>query len=706
MSDDTGSDSGSSSYSDEQLDYFSKVKDLPFFTAEAAANRLAFYSSNPGDSRLPREVHEGGQELSTMSLVYHAVSAAGVGSVLDILSNHPFSVSAGLHRPFFEAVPAVHWNDVLPQAFQDLGSAELTTAQGVVLAGVTARCPHAAVLRLALLKPVGVFPQLDHFTPVLREMAADILGSAVHGGGVPNTAAAGGAFGGAVATPSAAASGISIPQGRCDVAGSKSGSDVVTLLSGRRVASGVKFYLYPMESDHIVVSLEKGGPGETTRKARELQMLVRVAGGRLKKLVGDVTNPELSVDSVTRVLKEMSFALTLAATAVGGRSAEALEWDTWRRKGEIAMMRIMTKPDVFWLGITGWWTTYCPGAISLGDFEATPSGEGLARFVTEDSDQGRVHRLVLQLQGLELWLVVMFGRAFEGVVFDAVQMLREGEGVLVDVDGTFLWFAFNSQVAAYFTSLAKHKVPALTPLLPMDDQVQCAFVLKEYLRIIDLSLARQTRFLRREHALIDYTSAAPKKQHEESLRSAVGPGSVPSVAPSKRQSRTRKGRGVKGVAPKVRFAVDEVDKKARVRLPSAQEQTVQFKPKQGGKKRVQAPASSRASSDDESVASVSTPQQGAVTAPQTDITKGFAGVCLFFLAGLCGVKDRKGSGPVKCYASREGACPHGSHAPLSASDRVRVADALDGALASGTPRLALGPGITKQVVRRLREAPA
>jgi hypothetical protein len=185
MSDDTGSDSGSSSYSDEQLDYFSKVKDLPFFTAEASANRLAFYSSNPEDSRLPREVHEGGQELSTMSLVYHAVSAAGVGSVVDILSNHPASVSAGLHRPFVEAVPAVHWNDVLPPEFQDLRAVELTTAQGVVLAGITARCPHAFVLRLALLENNGVVPQLDHFTPMLRKAAASILASAEQGGGVP-----------------------------------------------------------------------------------------------------------------------------------------------------------------------------------------------------------------------------------------------------------------------------------------------------------------------------------------------------------------------------------------------------------------------------------------------------------------------------------------------------------------------------------------
>jgi hypothetical protein len=185
----------------------------------------------------------------------------------------------------------------------------------------------------------------------------------------------------------------------------------------------------------------------------------------------------------------------------------------------------------------------------------------------------------------------------------------------------------------------------------------------------------------------------------------VVPGAVPTDAPAKRKGKSRKGRGGKGVAPKVRFAVDGVDKSARARLPSVQEETVQFKPKQGSKKRVQVPASSQASSDDESVSSGTTPQ-GAVTAPQTDITKGFAGVCLFFLAGLCGIKEQNGHGPVKCYASRDGACPHGSHAPLSAADRARVADALDGALASGTPRLALGPGITKQVVRRLREAPA
>jgi hypothetical protein len=171
----------------------------------------------------------------------------------------------------------------------------------------------------------------------------------------------------------------------------------------------------------------------------------------------------------------------------------------------------------------------------------------------------------------------------------------------------------------------------------------------------------------------------------------------------------KKGRGDKGVAPpKVRFAADEVDKKARARLPSAQEQTVQFKPKQrGGKKpRVPVPAGTQASSDDEGSVGSVTPQ-GAVPAPQADTSKAIAGVCLLLLCGLCGgIKDKKGHGLMACFAARDGACPHGSHAPLSAADRTRVADALDSALSSGTPRLALGPGVTKQVVRRLREAPA
>jgi hypothetical protein len=115
---------------------------------------------------------------------------------------------------------------------------------------------------------------------------------------------------------------------------------------------------------------------------------------------------------------------------------------------------------------------------------------------------------------------------------------------------------------------------------------------RTYLRVVDLSLARQTRLPRRAHALVDYAGSAPKRLHEEILQGAVAPGAVPTDAPGEKKSKRRGVRGTKGAAPKVRFAVDEVGKMARARPPGAQEQTVQFKPKQSGRKIVQGPAGS------------------------------------------------------------------------------------------------------------------
>jgi hypothetical protein len=116
---------------------------------------------------------------------------------------------------------------------------------------------------------------------------------------------------------------------------------------------------------------------------------------------------------------------------------------------------------------------------------------------------------------------------------------------------------------------------------------------RTYLRVVDLSRARQTRLPRRAHAIVYYAGSAPKRLHEESLQGAVAPGAVLTDAPGERKKSKRRGvRGTKGAAPRVRFAVDEVGKRARARPPGVQEQTAQLKPKQGGRKIARGPAGS------------------------------------------------------------------------------------------------------------------
>jgi hypothetical protein len=192
MSDDDSVPGSSEGY-EEELDYFSVDPDSLFFTAEAAINRLRIMSRYPSDHGLERQVHAlTGQELSSLSCVYHIVTTAGVGAVLDTLSNHPLSADAGLCRPFFEAVPIDQWDAVLPTSLQQLPALEITAAQGLPLAGVAARCPQASLLTRALLKPIGVVPQLDAFTTMLREEAAGILRtSAAAAGDAPGGVALG-----------------------------------------------------------------------------------------------------------------------------------------------------------------------------------------------------------------------------------------------------------------------------------------------------------------------------------------------------------------------------------------------------------------------------------------------------------------------------------------------------------------------------------
>jgi hypothetical protein len=318
-------------------------------------------------------------------------------------------------------------------------------------------------------------------------------------------------------------------------------------------------------------------------------------------------------------------------------------------------MRVTTDKEVTYRAITGRWDETKPKLMSIGDFEKNPK-PGASRFPTEQSEKGTYSRVIEQLQGFELWLVTMMGPDYEGVTADLVRDLRLNRGGrLWLVDVTFLYYSIHAQICLFYHDIRFESQSQSFPDEEMKDPPTCASLLKKYLGDMVLSAEAQEMFLKRELCRIDYGTKTVKRDREPSKADDKPTGGAEDRG-------KKKSRGERRAAQRVRAAA----------------------------KGAVAPAPPQPKHDQE-------PGNGRQPIKQV------GGVCLFYLGGFCGVRNKQGTGPMACFAmSDNGVCPHGSHEAISTAQAASLAQALEQAIQPGQPHLCYGPGVSKRIIAFLK----